>query len=405
MIMFSLAWKNIWRNKRRSIIIIFATTIGLSCGLFSVGLMTGMYDSLIDYAINREYAHIQIHTKDFKRDELFNQSINDINNIIKKISSISNIQNYSFHTIIEGLASSSTNSLGVKIIGINPLQERNVTGISKSIVEGNYLDKKNTVIIGKKLAEKLKLKINSKIVLSFTGADGNIIYAAFRISGLFNTEATNFDISNVFVNNEDISNLLNTTSPIHEILIKINNTDEIDKTKNEIQKILPDNLLVESWKELAPDLKITAESTDLINTIFLGLILFALLFGLVNTLLMSVLDRIKDFGVLLAIGLSRSRLFLMIILESVSLSFIGGFFGIIIGYIVTQYFNSRGINLHSFSEGLSSYGIPSVLYPNIRIATYFILTIMIIFTSIIAALYPALKAIRLKPVDAIRTIA
>ena len=81
MIMFTLAWKNIWRNKRRSIIIIFATTIGLSCGLFSVGLMTGMYDSLIDYAINREYAHIQIHTKDFKRDELFNQSINDINNI------------------------------------------------------------------------------------------------------------------------------------------------------------------------------------------------------------------------------------------------------------------------------------------------------------------------------------
>lgn len=405
MIMLALAWKNIWRNKRRSIIIILATTIGLACGLFSVGFMTGMYDSFIDFAINREYAHIQIHTKDFKRDELFHQSINDINNVIRKISSISNVKCYSNHTIIEGLASSSTNSLGVKIIGINPLQEKKVTSISESIVEGSYLGKKNTIVIGKKLAEKLKLKLNSKIVLSFTGPDGNIIYAAFRISGLFNTEATNFDISNVFVNNEDISNLLNTTSPIHEILIKINNTDKIDIIRNEIQNILPDNLLVESWKELAPDLKVTAESTDLINTIFLGLILFALLFGLVNTLLMSVLDRIKDFGILLAIGLSRTRLFLMIILESVSLSLVGGLFGIIIGYVITQHFNIKGINLSSFSEGLSSYGIPSMLYPNIRISTYFVLTLMIIFTSIIAALYPALKAIRLKPVDAIRTIA
>jgi putative ABC transport system permease protein len=149
---------------------------------------------------------------------------------------------------------------------------------------------------------------------------------------------------------------------------------------------------------------LTADSTDFTNTIFLMVILIALLFGLTNTMLMSVIDRVRDFGVLLAIGMYRRRLFSMIVLESLFLSFTGGLVGVVVGWALTHYFQVRGINLSTFSAGLSSYGIPSMLYPFIKTSLYGVLTGMMVTTSVIAALYPALKAIRLKPVEAIRSI-
>jgi putative ABC transport system permease protein len=405
MMLIILAWKNIWRNKKRSFIILTATSIGLAAGLFSVGVLTGIYDSLVDSEINRELGNIQIHTREFNEDQLFSQSIPDPEGILSKISSHPDVANVSTHSKIEGMAASTTTSFGVIIIGIMPDKEKQITAVSKCIVEGKYFDKNNSIVIGKKLAEKLKLKLNSKIVLNFSGIDGNIIYAAFRISGIFDTYSSGFDASNVFVRQDDLSSLLGYTAPIHEIVIRTKNSVLLEKTKLEINNLLSKNLIAESWKDIAPDLKMTADSTDLINAIFLGLILCALLFGLTNTLLMSVLDRIRDFGVLLAIGLFRRRLFSIIILESFFLSATGGIIGVFSGWLITKYFNSSGIDLSIVSQGLSVYGIPSILYPHINESAYFTLALMIIVTSILAALYPAIKAVRLKPVEAIRSIA
>ena len=290
------------------------------------------------------------------------------------------------------------------ITGILPEDEQQVTAISRSLVEGTYLDHPTSVIIGRKLAEKLKLRLKSRLVLSFAGLDGSIMYGAFRIVGIFRTDASTFDAMNVFVRQQDLSSLLGTSSPIHEIVIRVKNPLLLEQTRHELQALMPQGVLVETWKEIAPEIKLTADSSDIVNTIFLGIILFALLFGLTNTLLMSVLDRVRDFGVLLAVGMYRRRLFSMIILESLMLSFSGGILGIITGWGITDYFRTHGIDLSSVSEGLSAYGIPSMLYPFIRPAIYPLLSGMIFATSVIAALYPAMKAVRLKPVQAIRTI-
>ena len=405
MMIIILAWKNIWRNKKRSFIILTATAVGLAAGLFAVGMMTGIYDSMVDSAINREYGNIQIHTEEYDKDQLFSQSIPKPDIALSKILSHPDVRAAASHSKIEGMASSATTSFGINIIGIIPENEKQITAISKCIIEGKYLEKNNSIAIGNKLAEKLKLKLNSKVVLSFSGADGNIIYAAFKITGIFKTDATFFDASNVFIKQDDLSVLLGDRAPIHEIVIRTKNSILLEKTKSEIINLFQKNLIVESWKDLAPDLKMTADSTDLINAVFLGLILFALLFGLTNTLLMSVLDRVRDFGVLLAIGMYRRRLFSIIILESLFLSLTGGIIGVLSGWLITKYFNSTGIDLSIVSEGLSLYGIPSILYPYINGSTYFTLALMIIFTSIFAALYPAIKAVKLKPVEAIRTIA
>ncbi|HVO74938.1 MAG TPA: FtsX-like permease family protein [Ignavibacteriaceae bacterium] len=408
MMMLILAWKNIWRNKKRSVIILAATTIGLAAGLFTVGMINGMYESIVYTTINREVGNLQIHTAEYKKDQLIGQYIPEPDSVFRTVRLNPNVRSAAGHSLIEGMASSATASSGIMIYGINPEEEKQVTSISQSIIEGKYLDssdKSNSIIIGKKLSEKLKLKLRSRIVLSFAGIDGNIIYAAFRISGIFRTDASTFDGANVFLQQKDLTGLMETEAPIHEIIIRTKDSNLLEKTKHDLQKKMRNGTIVETWKEIAPEIKYTADSSDIVNAIFLGVILFALLFGLTNTLLMSVIDRVKDFGVLLAVGMYRRRLFLMIVLESLLLSFTGGIVGAAIGWIVTAYFNVHGIDLSIISTGLSAFGIPSMLYPFIPLSVYSTLTIMVIIMSIIAALYPAVKAVRLKPVQAIRTIA
>jgi ABC-type lipoprotein release transport system permease subunit len=407
MMMLVLAWKNIWRNKKRSLIILAATTIGLTAGLFTVGMVSGMYDSIIYTTINRELGNIQIHTPSFQKDQLIEQYIQSPDSLMQILNTSSNIKAASTHSLIEGMASSATTASGVIIYGINPDDEKRITSISKSIFEGSYLDSQqraNSILIGGKLAEKLKLKLRSKLVLSFAGLDGNIIYAAFHISGIYKTYSSTFDGLNVFIRQQDLAPLLNNKIPIHEIVIRTRNSSLLEQTKQELQKKMGPGVKVETWQEIAPEIKLIADSSDIINFILLGIILFALLFGLTNTLLMSVLDRVRDFGVLLAVGMYRRRLFLMIILESLLLSLTGGIIGAILGWAITGYFNTHGIDLSVVSKGLSAYGMPSMLYPYIRPYVYFNLTIMIITMSVIAGLYPAVKAIRLKPVQAISTI-
>ncbi|MBI2427827.1 MAG: ABC transporter permease [Ignavibacteriales bacterium] len=407
MMMVILAWKNIWRNKKRSLIILAATVIGVTSGLFVIGMMSGMYDSIVSSAINRELGSMQIHTAEYKKDQLISQFIPVPDSIVSLLRSHPDVQSVARHSLIEGMASSATTATGVMIFGIKPEDEKQVTSVSQSIIEGTYLDssqKANSIIIGKKLAEKLKLKLRSRIVLSFSGLEGNIVYAAFRISGMFQTNATLFDQTNVFVPQQDLTALLGTEAPVHQIVLRTKDSKILEQTKSELQKKIHNGILVETWKEIAPEIKLTADSSDIVNVIFLGIILFALLFGLTNTLLMSVLDRVRDFGVLLAVGMYRRRLFLMIILESFFLSFTGGIIGVAFGWGLTTYFNVNGIDLSVLSTGLSAFGIPTMLYPYLPSVVYRNLTIMMIITSIIAALYPAIKAVRLKPVEAIRTI-
>ena len=167
--LLALAWKNIWRNKKRSLIILVAITLGLWSGLFSVAIMIGAYDTTINSTIDRKLSHIQIHTKEFKDESLISFFIPGGNTLADEISELKEVKDVSARVLIEGMASSPSSSRGVKIIGINPDREKNVTTIANYMVEGEYFKgiKRNPILVGKKLADKLGLKLHSKIVLSF----------------------------------------------------------------------------------------------------------------------------------------------------------------------------------------------------------------------------------------------
>ena len=402
--LLTLAWRNIWRNKKRSLIIISAIAVGLCCGLFASATMFGMWDSMINTTIDRDLGHFQIHSKSFEEEKLFTDTIPDFQNVLATLKSYKFVSGVSSRILIEGMASSATTSNGVRILGINPDNERKVTSVYKQIVNGSYFEEdwKNQIVIGEKLATNLGIREKSKIVLSFQGIDGSIIYGAFRVTGIYRTESSIFDKANVFIKESDILNLINSKLISNEIVVRLSSVQQVDSVYIPIKNHYSD-LSVKYWGELAPELKFYYEMLIVQMNIFVGIILFALLFGITNTMLMSVMERVREFGVLMAVGMKRSRVFLMIMMETISLSFIGGIVGLILAIIFIQYFGSVGINLSAFTEGLSQWSLGTRLYTSLPFSFYPPLALMILATAIIGALYPALKAIKLKPATAIRT--
>jgi len=402
--LLTLAWRNIWRNKKRSLIIISAVAVGLCCGLFASAAMFGMWDSMINTTIDRDIGHFQIHSKSFEDEKLVTDTIPGFENILSTLKSTKYVSGVTSRILIEGMASSATTSSGVRILGINPETEKKVTSIYKHIIKGNYFGEtwKNQIVIGEKLADNLGLREKSKIVLGFQGIDGSIIYGAFRVTGIFRTESSTFDKSNVFVKEDDLLKLIDSDKISNEIVVRLSSVQQVDSVYIPIKNKFS-NLSVKYWGELAPELNFYYQSVVLQSNIFVGIILFALLFGITNTMLMSVMERVREFGVLMAVGMKRSRVFFMIIMETISLSFIGGVVGLILALILIEYFGSVGINLSAFTEGLSQWSLGTQLYTSLPFSFYPPLVLMILVTAVISAFYPALKAIKLKPATAIRT--
>ncbi len=398
------AWKNIWRNKKRSLILVLAACFGVWGGIFTSGISVGMWEGTIESAIDRELSHIQIHHPKFRDEKLVQQFIPNIDDIRKKLQNDHLISGYSERVIVEGVIFSPVTTCGVKILGIEPSQEKKVTSIYKKIINGDYFTEKkeNQIVIGGKLAEKLKVKLNSKVVLSFQSMDNNLVASAFRVAGIFKTESSIYDASVVFVRKEELQSLLGAKDIVHEIAIRVKDISLIDTVKSRLRANIT-NTAVEDWKEIAPEYALTRGILYLELNIFMGIILFALLFGISNTMMMSVFERIRELGMLIAIGMKRSRLFGLIILESVMLLFTGGVVGTLFGWLTVLILSKTGVDLSIVAEGMSAYNIPVVLYPKVPFHMYISLFLMMLATAIIAAISPAIKAIRLKPAEAMRT--
>jgi putative ABC transport system permease protein len=406
MMLIGIAWRNIWRNKKRSLVLLTAITLGLCGGVFSTGLMVGMAETMVNTAIDRYLGHAEIHTKTFKANPVINDFIPDGDSIAVSLKSTKGVIGVSARTVLEGMASSTASNTGAQIIGINPVDESRVTTNAQRLIAGEFLNETGQfpVVIGKKLSEKLNLRLRSKLVVSFAGRDGSIIYGSFRVVGIFETESTAFDGSTVFVRRNDLAALVGGTPLVHEIALRMQSAEMVPQVLASVRRSFPD-LAVESWKDLAPDLKFMAEVTDIYMLFFVGIILFGLLFGITNTMLMSVLDRVREFGVLMAIGMKRKRIFWLVMLETIILSLTGAIVGIVIAMIGIDITSRTGINLSIVAEGLSSYGISSMLYPFIPTRMYFEIAILVILTALGAAVYPGIKATKLNPASSIRTYA
>ena len=304
------------------------------------------------------------------------------------------------------MITSTTTASGVTIYGINPVSETNQIGLDQNLIEGAYFGsgKNNEILIGQKMAEKHKLKLKSKVVLTFTDVNSEIVSAAFRVGGIYRSKNISLDEVNVYVKKEHLRQLLDLKpSETNEIAILIKDEEQLDSITN-YSKTLVSNAKVEDWRQLAPELDLIIESFNLYTYIISGLILLALTFGIVNTMLMSVLERIRELGMLMAIGLNKSKIFFMIMLETIYLTLMGCPIGLLMGWLTVTILGRTGIDMSMFSEGLASYGFSSMIYPALDQEKYMIIVTMCLITAILSAIYPAYKALQLNPSEAIRKI-
>ena len=399
-----LAWKNVWRNRKRSLIIITAITFGLWGGLLADAVMMGWGESMVNTAIDRDLGHIQIHRPGFTAGGDVKLYIPEGMKLIKNIQSIQGVDAVTGRTLVDGMAASPASTFGVHIEGIDPESEAKVTNIRDLIIKGQYFEAKrrNPIIIGQKLANRLNLKLNSKIVLSFQSMDNSLVYGAFRIEGIFKSQSSVFDESHVFVLDKDLLRLLNHQPVVHEIAVRVTSSKSVRTVSAELKREYP-GLSVKTWREIAPEIAAVAGAMESWSYVFVGIILMALIFGITNTMLMAVMERIQELGILMAVGMKKGKVFIMILLETIMLSITGGICGMIAGAVTIIILSHRGIDLTAFASSLESFGASTVLYPFLPAGMYIALVAMIIAAASIASTMPAWKAIHLKPSEAIRT--
>jgi putative ABC transport system permease protein len=402
---WEIAWKNIWRNKQRSLIVIFSMAIGLLGGTFTAALVFGMRDQKINASVNYEVSHIQLHQPKYLENNETQYSIDNADSIVQYLRGIQGVKAVAIRTKVIGMVNYSSFSAGVQIVGINIDEEKNTTSIYKTICDscGTYFEtaKKNPVVISRKLADKLKARVRSKIVLRFPKPDGEIQTAAFNIAGIYKTSNTAFDETNVFVRNSDLADSSGPFFKTHEIAILLNSNDSLASVANRLKAKYP-QLSVMTWKEIQPQLAILEGFVSVELYVILGIILFALAFGIVNTMLMVVLERVRELGMLMAIGMNKARIFKMIMLETLLLTVTGGIVGMILSGILLLSFGNKGLDLSSVSKGMESLGYEAVIYPKISLQYYLNLSLMIIVTGILSSIYPSRKALKLRPAEAVR---
>ena len=400
-----IAWRNIWRNKLRSLIVITSMVLGLWSGLFTVSMSLGINEERIKSAINTYLHHVQIHNPSFEYNLDINSLISDPINIEEELEKNNLIKAFSKRIIISAMASTAHGSEGVKVIGIEPKNEIYFSDISKKIIKGNYFSKikSKPILIGKKLADNLKLDLKKKISVTFIDENGDLQRIKFKVGGVFKTGNSLHDGGNVYVNKEDLINLFKYKSSIHEIAILANNIVDSDHLKDQLSNDFPKNK-VETWKQISPEMGMVQEIMVPFLYIFMSIILLALSFGIANTMLMAVLERKRELGMLMSVGLNRTKIFLMILFETIFISCVALPIGISMSYLMISYFGQVGIDLSIFAEGLEAFGMKSMLYTKLPFNYYVNITILTLFVTFISSLFPARRALKLDPAEAVRSL-
>ncbi len=470
----SLAWKNVWRNRSRSLTVIASVAVGVFASLFALAAVNSTVVQRISAAVDEELSHIQINNREFRNSSDLLSTIHNADSVAAIINRTPGVSEITRRLVVSGIASSATASAGVEIIGIETDREEQMFDLSQRLIPGtgSYFGaatRLNSAYIGEQLARDLHIiryilteesfaalgadgvpatvigklralegrrfntgrklaeacgelltdreeerwgadilraawsyREGARLVISLLDARGNQVSAAFRICGIWHTSNARFEAVSLFVPHEELRMLTGLGEESwHRIIVRLENNNLTDRVTPLMREALP-ALEVMNWKEIEPDLAMISDYILQIYSIFMIIILAAFSFGIVNTMLMSVLERTRELGMLTAVGMSRRRLMMMIMLESLFLSAVGGFAGMALGGMAIAITGRTGINLVKYSEGLSAMGYSAHLYPTIGADFFVMLTVLIVLTGVLASVYPARRALRLNPVEALR---
>lgn len=404
-----LAWRNIWRNPRRTAIILTAILIGVAAMIILAALMRGMVGGMVENAINNMVGHIKVQHPAYRSDPDISHGLPDVDDIFKALKMVlPESARLTRRIRIDGVVSNARETAGIEILGIHPESEVGMSFIGTAPMEGSPVtdSDKNGILIGAALAKKFRTGMGKKLVVTTQRGDGESGSRAFRIRGIFHGDMEVTEKAYVFISLPAAERLVQEKESATEIAVtlarKTSSKDlaELVMLCREVLKQF--NVSVYGWNDLLPAITAYLAMFDIFLLIWFVVIFIAMGFGIVNTVLMAVYERMREFGLLKAIGMGPGRIIRMVMGESLFLLMLGCALGTFFGLGVTCYFAKTGIDLGAFSKGTEMWGMSRIILPVINAGDILFANAVVLLLGLLVSIYPAVKAARFTPVETMR---
>jgi ABC-type lipoprotein release transport system permease subunit len=400
-----LAWRNIWRNPRRTAVILTAVVIGAWSMIFLAALMRGVVDGMVKNGIATLTGHVQIHQRDYPADPVVDHRIEDPRSLFKVLEeNLPAGSRWSARVRVNAVAGNARHSAGVTLVGIDPGQEARVSFIGAGVTRGAYLapDDPSGILIGRALADKFQTRLGRKIIITSQDARGDVASRAFRIAGIFQAEMESTEKGFVFVNLAAAQKMLAMGPAVSEVALLLPGYGMARETAARLQRIIgTGELLVRTWQQALPLLTAMLKLYDNFIFIWFVVVFVAMGFGIINTTLMAVFERMREIGVLKALGMRPGRVILTIEMETFFILIIGLLVGNVLGFLSCWALSFHGIDLSALAQGVEFAGMARIIYPVLQSRDVINANLVVMGLGLLVTLYPAVKAARFKPVEAL----
>ncbi len=422
-----MAWRNLWRNQRRTTLTIAAISLGLAVLITMVSFMEGMMEMMMDQIARSSIGHIQLHQPEYLEKKSTNLFMEDGSRITSAVAEVDGVSAISARMLFSGSIRSSMSSTVrvVKVIAVDPERERAFSALAEKVVAGGFVvpppeslaedapvrvKGRKGILIGRKLAEQLKVELGSKVRVDCAGFQGATTAAAFYVTGILGTGTDAFDKGVAMVALKDMQEVTGSGDVIHEVTIMANDTQNLDVLAGAIQARLKEAgiaegaVVVQPWFDVMPEIKQMIDMSGAWSGVLYMMMMIVLSAGILTTMYMVVFERKREFGVQLALGTRPGRLFGGVMLEALYIAGLSSVIGIAIGALSVAYISTKGIDLSGFMEGFEFAGaFIDNIYRGAVNAKVFVEPTMVVFVgTIVCALWPSLKVARMKAIDAIK---
>lgn len=405
-LLFKLGWRNIWRNKRRSIITILAVVFAVMLSIVMRAIQLGTYEVNIRHVVELFSGYIQIQMPGYQKSPTLQKSFHNSDSLQALLQQRPEVIASAPRVIGDGLTSFRDNSQGALLVGVDPLRERNVSKLDGRVVHGRFLDpdRQDAIVVGDKLLQNLHAQIGDTIVVLAQGFDGSMGNLKYVIIGSVKTGLGEFDRSLVLMNLAAAQDLMVMYGRANVLAVRLHDLDEIQDVQQALQPTLKRmGLRALSWSQVMPDLEQSIKLDNISGILMLGILVFVVAFGITNTVLMSVTERFREFGIVLSIGMQQQKLVFLVFLETIMILLVGLIIGNLCAYGINYYLHLHPIEFTGeFADIYAEYGFLPRLEATLRFSSFFNTTLSIFGISILATLYPVAKVLKLEPLKGIR---
>jgi ABC-type lipoprotein release transport system permease subunit len=400
-----LAWRNLWRNHRRTLIMLSAVIVGVWAMIFMTALTMGMVNDMIEDSISVLPGHVQVHHPDYLDDPNIVNLLPMPDAEIEDIFATAGFRAWATRIKVPAVLSSERESRGVTLLGIDPQREETLSFVDYGAVAGRFLEGPDDdgLVIGRKLAETLETELGKRVVLMSQDPDNDIADRGFRVVGLFGADVESYEEQYVFAGKDTVQQLLRVGDHVTSIVVLGDDYRNVEPVYDKVRALVDGGVEVSRWTELDTYLGTMLRVMDGFVLVWVIIIFLALSFGLVNTLVMAVFERVREIGLMLALGMKPSSILGQVVIESMMLLVIGLALGNLLAWATIKPLES-GIDISVVAEGMAMMGAASVLYPQLRLEDVVLANTVVLILGFLASLSPAWRASRLQPIEAITKV-